>query len=362
MTNHGSIDAARIVVRDGVHVRDEQRWQVRPAGSNWGDFGRDDERGRLNLITPERVRAAAAEVRTGRTFCLALPLDRPGGNYHDLQRQPPRLAPMVRNGRVKYNLQPNPRHPDVFNDDLVTLYSQFSTHWDALAHVGSRFDADGDGTPETRYYNGFRGGVEIGAQVPAADDAARAPFAGATALGIERLAETGLQGRGVLVDLRRAFGDARRVVGYDDWCRTLAAQRVEVEAGDIVCIHTGQTAVLLAQGQTPAAHDLDDAFCHLDGCDERLLRWIDDCGLAAIAADNFAVEAVPPARRDDGLAYERLHEHCLFKLGIPLGELWYLAELAAWLAAHERTRFLLTAPPLRMPGAVGAPVTPVATV
>jgi kynurenine formamidase len=47
---------------------------------------------------------------------------------------------------------------------------------------------------------------------------------------------------------------------------------------------------------------------------------------------------------------------------MPLGELWYLAELAAWLAQNERTRFLLTAPPLRLPGAVGSPVTPVATV
>jgi kynurenine formamidase len=166
----------------------------------------------------------------------------------------------------------------------------------------------------------------------------------------------------VLVDLRRAFGDARRLVGYDDLLRTLDAQRANVETGDILCLHTGQTDVLLAQGAQPEPRWLDDAFCHLDGCDDRLLRWIDDAGVAAIAADNFAVEAVPPARTDDGVAYERLHELCLFKLGIPLGELWYLGELARHLGAHGRTRFLLTAPPLRMPGAVGAPVTPVATV
>ena len=57
-----------------------------------------------------------------------------------------------------------------------------------------------------------------------------------------------------------------------------------------------------------------------------------------------------------------LHHHCLFKLGIPLGELWYLQELAAWLQQNGRSRFMLTAPPLRLPGAVGSPVTPVATV
>lgn len=57
-----------------------------------------------------------------------------------------------------------------------------------------------------------------------------------------------------------------------------------------------------------------------------------------------------------------LHELCLFKLGIHLGELWYLHDLAAWLRNAGRSRFLLTAPPLRLPGAVGSPVTPVATV
>jgi kynurenine formamidase len=315
------------------------RWRHRPPGSNWGDFGPDDQLGRLNLVTPACVRAAAREVRVGLRFCLSLPLDLPGGNYHDLQRKPPVLGPVIRDGREKRNLQANRRFTDVYSDDHVTLYTQFSTQWDALAHVGAMFDADGDGAPEVRHYNGFVGAPDVA-----------------------RMAETGLQARGVLVDLRRAFGDARRLVSYDDLMRTLDAQRVAVESGDVLCLHTGQSDVLLAQGIDPDKRWLDDAFCHLDGCDERLLRWIDTSSIAAIAADNFAVEAVPPARTDDGMAYERLHELCLFKLGMPLGELWYLGELARWLAEHNRTRFLLTAPPLRLPGAVGSPVTPVATV
>jgi hypothetical protein len=57
-----------------------------------------------------------------------------------------------------------------------------------------------------------------------------------------------------------------------------------------------------------------------------------------------------------------LHEHCLFKNGIHLGEMWYLTELASWLRGHKRSRFLLTAPPLRLPGAVGSPPAAVATV
>ena len=57
-----------------------------------------------------------------------------------------------------------------------------------------------------------------------------------------------------------------------------------------------------------------------------------------------------------------LHELCLFKLGIHLGELWHLTPLAQWLRAHQRNRFLLTAPPLHVRGLVGSPVNPVATV
>ncbi|HYG41728.1 MAG TPA: cyclase family protein, partial [Bordetella sp.] len=57
-----------------------------------------------------------------------------------------------------------------------------------------------------------------------------------------------------------------------------------------------------------------------------------------------------------------LHHHCLFKLGLPLAELWYLKDLAEWLHAHNRHHFMLTAPPLRLPHAIGSPVTPIATV
>ena len=65
------------------------RWTNRPEGSNWGDFGDDDQLGRVNLITPEKVRQGVAEVKEGRTFCLSLPLDYPGGNILNERRHPP---------------------------------------------------------------------------------------------------------------------------------------------------------------------------------------------------------------------------------------------------------------------------------
>ena len=67
-----------------------QRWKHRPEGSNWGDFGPDDQLGRLNLITEEQVLKGAREIRAGKTFCLSLPLDLPGGNV--AQPAPPSAA------------------------------------------------------------------------------------------------------------------------------------------------------------------------------------------------------------------------------------------------------------------------------
>jgi hypothetical protein len=87
-----------------------------------------------------------------------------------------------------------------------------------------------------------------------------------------------------------------------------------------------------------------------------------DSGLAVLIADNYAVERFPGRGEAGRHALLPLHELCLFKLGIHLGELWWLSELADYLRGAGRSRFLLTAPPLRLPGAVGSPATPIATV
>src|SRR6266550_1032483 len=146
------------------------RWQQRPPGSNWGEFGPEDQRGRMNWVTREKVLQGIAEVKEGIAFCLSLPLDYPGGTALNPRRNPPRLAATLR----------------------------YSTQWDSFAHIGSRFDADGDGRAEIVFYNGFRAGEDI---VPAPEKPNAEPWAKyegtqAKALGIQNLAEHGAQGRG----------------------------------------------------------------------------------------------------------------------------------------------------------------------
>jgi len=345
-----------------------QRWRNRPPGSNWGEFGPDDQRGRMNWVTREKVLQGVAEVKEGLTFVLSLPLDYPGGNALNPRRHPPRIAATQRGGRQNFCYpvaQDNPMQTDVVCDDLVLLTLQYSTQWDSFAHVGSLFDADGDGKTEAVFYNGFRAGQEVipGKENTAAEGWARFEGSRAEALGIQNLAEHGAQGRGVMIDLHAHFGRKRHAVGYDDLNRILEKDKIEIERGDIVCLHTGFAEVLLELKKNPTPELLHNTCTGLDGRDQKLLQWISDCGLAVLAADNYAVElfATTPWQPESH-AMLPLHEHCLFKNGIHLGELWYFTKLAGWLREHKRNRFLLTAPPLRLPGAVGSPATPIATV
>ncbi len=349
-------------------MADTMRWTRRPEGSTWGDWGPDDERGRLNLLTPQTVLRGIAEVKLGKTFCLSLPLDYPGGAILSPRRHPPVLKPTLRDGKPNMNYPlrcDDPTATDVVCDDQVVLTLQYSTQWDSLAHVGQMFDADGDGRAEDVFYNGYRAGRDIIGPVYYDDAGRQTPcdeVPGARHLGVQNMAESCMQGCGVMIDLEAHFGRSGRVVSHADLKGVLRADGIEVEAGDFVLFRTGFAQMLLEMNRQPDRDRLFTSACALDGRDPALLRWVTDSGAVALIADNYAVEAMPARPGTDPCATLPLHEHCLFKLGCYLGEMWYLSELADWLRANNRSRFLLTAPPLRLPGAVGSPATPVATV
>ena len=348
------------------------RWKHRPPGSTWGDFGPDDQAGRMNLLTPEKVLQGVAEVKTGQSFNLSLPLDFPGGNVLNPRRMPPVLRPTAREGTPMLNYQLRSHDPsctDVLCDDLVIMHLQYSSQWDSLAHVGALFDADGDGVAEPVYYNGFRAGQDVigpahpgGAGIFDFPGIPRSSTTQVKKLGIENMSERCVQGRGVMIDLHAHVGRQRVHIDYDHLMDILRQDQVTVESGDMVCLHTGFADMLLEMNRQPDGELLSRSCAVLEGRDTKLLQWITDTGLVALIADNYAVEAHPPTPQDGPCAFLPLHQHCLFKLGVHLGEIWHLSPLAHWLREHKRSRFLLTAPPLRLPGAVGSPATPIATV
>jgi hypothetical protein len=136
---------------------------------------------------------------------------------------------------------------------------------------------------------------------------------------------------------------------------------VVVEVGDMLCLHT-----VCRRHSGHAGRSRSDGpaqgYSVLNGRDDRLLKWLDDSGIAVLIADNYAVEQAQGSMSGCvTCAVMPLHQACLFRLGIHLGELWHLTPLANWLRANKRFRFLLTAPPLRLTRSFVSPVTPVAT-
>ncbi|MGE0775960.1 MAG: cyclase family protein [Sphingomonadaceae bacterium] len=338
------------------------RWVRRPEGSNWGDFGSDDERGTLNILTPERRLGGFAEVRAGIAFNLSLPLNYPGGNVLFPSRTEPQISAVTRiSGEESYNFafsRMNAAFNDVVSDDAVLLFNQYSTQWDALGHWGQEFDADDDGVAEIVYYNGYRAGEHI---LSSSDP--RGPVA--DRLSIDAVATAGVQGRAVLVDLAAIYGTDRIKIGHAELMSAIGRQHIEVRPGDFLCLHTGLGDVILDMDRKPNAEILANSCAVLDGTDQALLQWISESGIVAICADNLGVEGLsysPEGGSSCRHSMMPLHEHCIFKIGMPLGELWYFGELARWLRETGRNAFLLTAPPLRLPGCVGSPVTPIGTV
>src|SRR3546814_402786 len=136
------------------------------------------------------------------------------------------------------------------------------------------------------------------------------------------MAESCVQGRGVLLDFHHHFGATPTSVGYDDLMRLLDKDGIEVETGDMVLMHTGFAQLLMDMKGDPDTEALRAAHATLNGRDERVLQWITDSGLAILVSDNRAVETEPagPHEVTEPGPLLPLHQHCLFKLGVHLGE------------------------------------------
>jgi kynurenine formamidase len=205
------------------------------------------------------------------------------------------------------------------------------------------------------YYNGWRAHEHVIG--PDGDKPPRAHR-----LGVENMAVTGVQGRGVLFDFVRTFGTGQTLIGYDELMRVMDEQKIEVRPGDLLLLYTGYGDAVMSMARQPDHEVLAKTGAALNGADKRLLDWIETSGVVSLISDNPAVEYMAPEMDFTSHDFLPLHEHCIFKLGIHLGEYFWLSELAAYLRKAGRHACLLTAPPLRLPGAIGSPVSAVATV
>lgn len=304
--------------------------------SNWGRWGKEDQLGTLNFVTPERVAEAAKYIRSGKRISLALPMDGTGpqvaggfgGRFNPIHL-------MFRDGGdismgtiVDEFYGGRDRHLRG-TDDLIIMALQSSTQWDALAHIFF------DGT----MYNGFTPdhvtskGATVGAISQASDKMA---------------------GRGVLLDIARVKGVDALEPGYAitsaDLEEAEKAHGVTVGSGDFLMIRTGQV------GERKGNWG-DYAGGSAPGLGLESVEFIHSREVAAIAVDTWGAEVLPNQTPD---VFQPLH--CIFIVGMGLwvGEIWDLEELADDCAADGQYDFFFAAPPMTFTRAVGSPVNPMA--
>jgi kynurenine formamidase len=307
--------------------------QIGTQVSNWGRWGAEDQVGALNLIGAEQVVEAARLVRKGTVIRLGLPFAADGPLPDGIDRRNP-LHLMTELGRT-----PRSRGEFRYTDDWITMPLQASTHWDALAHV----ILDG------AMYNGFKADEHI---TPT----------GATRCAIDQAA-SGVVGRGVLLDVAGYRGVAHlrsgEVISPGELDAVAEAQKVTIKAGDIILLRTGWWEKYLADGSR------EGFWAGEPGPGLESAQWFRAHDIAGVCADNFSVEAVE--HRPDGWASPEIPDqaftlHVILSkyLGMMVGELYDLTQLAADCAQDNVYEFLFCAPPLPVSGAVGSPVNPLA--
>ena len=290
-----------------------------PGGRSWGLWGDDDELGCLNLLTPERTAAAAKLVRKGTVFPLNLRIDRPD-------------PPLYGRGAVRHTITGEGGNGR--DDYLDNFWPQASSQWDSLRHIRH---------PESGWYNGVR------------DEQIIAGSEGK--LGIDVQARRGIAGRGVLLDIARVRAvdyTAPEPVTVADLEAAQAAQGVSIDTGDILLICTGWLNWYARESTREQRIDMADRNnLRAPGlaATEDMAEWLWDHHVSAVAADNPALEAWPPRNETGGF----LHQRLIPLLGLMIGELWWLDDLARDCAADGVHEFFFTSAPLNVIGGVGSP-------
>lgn len=302
---------------------------------NWGKWGPEDEIGTLNHTRPEDIVAAARLVRKGRVISLALNFDQHGpqgakSKYPAMGRINP-LHVMLRTGTDAYSGVLDKRGIRAA-DDMVVMPLQCGTQWDGLGHVFY----------ENSMWNGY--------------DCREVTTAGAQKCGIEKTKDR-MVGRGVFLDVPRALGMEVLPDGHAITSKeldlTASRQAVAVKRGDFVIVRTGQMEAKLAAGSWDGYPGGD-----APGFSFETLDWIQRNQIAAIASDTWGCE-VRPNESEPGIN-QPWHWITIPIMGLTMGEIFYLGELAKDCAADKVYEFLFVAPAIPITGAVGSPTNPLA--
>lgn len=292
--------------------------------NNWGRWGEFDQRGTLNHLTPDRVTAAASSIRDGRTFGLGVPIGHgvpyPGARAAPIHAFSSTTSDLLLGDPGKYSLQAA--------DDFIVAGLQTLTQLDGLGHIAV----------DDVMYNGYWAGLVTASS-------------GARRLGIHHLAQEGIVGRGVLLDVAKFEGKevCAGEISVDELNEVVDHQGVTVRAGDILLIRTG---VVNAWFNGDAG-----VFGRPIGLMEETIPWLAEHDVAMVGVDNSAVEAVQGLPLHPKVPF---HHRAIKDLGLLLGEFLDLGALSDHCHETGRFDFFFVAQPLPFVNAVGSPIHPTA--
>ncbi|KOS39913.1 hypothetical protein ACN38_g9222 [Penicillium nordicum] len=297
-----------------------------PRGNAWGRFGKDDQLGTLNLLTPERVVAAAKEIQTGVRISLDWPLSMP--SHPSFNRDPFKQKLVLRN-------------PNCVYDDILTFNSQGSTQWDGFRHYANQ--------KSRQFYNGY-----TTEEIESSD-----------IIGIHSICEHGgITGRGVLLDYAE-WATTRSIsisalnseaITLENLKRVVKDHNLNFQKGDILFIRSGFTAAynkLDNQQRKDLALRSSPDFSGVEAT-ESMVRWLWEHQFSAVAGDAPSFERAPirGAHADPNF---NLHEWVLAGWGTPIGEMFDLEKLSEHCKAIGRYSFFLSSMPLKVIGGVASP-------
>lgn len=302
--------------------------------SNWGKWGPDDEVGSLNYLTAEQVLRGVASIRTGEVFTLQVPIGSPLTEADPVwpNRTSAVRTSVMDEGFFQRGEVEEPADGHHYADDKIDMFLQGSTQYDALGHVwyGGQI------------WNGYDAETTIGSLTKAS---------------VFPIAERGVVGRGILIDMARHRGkkslDRAETFTHVDLLEAARAQGVDIEPRDILLVRTGWLGRFY---EVP----LDEFYADYSEpgltYSRELVEWFQKMEIPNLVTDLMANEAsfLPGTNIEIPL-----HHALMRNLGIAFTETCWLNDLADACAKDDRWTFLFTAAPLKVVGASGAPVNPI---
>jgi kynurenine formamidase len=305
---------------------------LKDSPTNWGKWGPDDEVGALNYLTAAEVLRGVQHIKSGAVFTLQRLIGDPKGDPVWPGRSPAEKTMVL--DESSWDGADAPQFPGGLHyaDDKIVAFLQGSTQYDALGHVwyGGRI------------WNGYDARTTVGGL----DKASVAP-----------IAERGVAGRGILLDMARFRGkdnlDKAETFTHEDLMACAESQGVTIEKHDILIIRTNFLKLFFEQGDA-----FYEGFCEPGLVySPELVSWFQDMEVPNLVTDTIANEVTTDPNTGAALP---LHCALMRNLGVTLTEICDLEKLAASCAEDGQYTFFYVAAPLKVNQASGSPVNPVA--